>query len=106
MGRPTNEERARRAAAAVAAADPTLEEFEAMAVANENVVEPPVSDVNKLDAPPEIVEPAPFTVLHVPPESYSVASSVFMRQVLGWIDEVQRESKRRGEQLVLVAPKE
>ena len=110
MGRPTNEERARRAAAAFAAADPPIETKVEPASAPILTADPQIPDnvmVNLSSIPyPEhdpIVKPL---VLAVPPEHYSAASAVFRRQLDGWLDEVQRQGKHRGETLTLVAPKE
>jgi hypothetical protein len=89
MGRPTNEERAKRAAAAIGVVDPPIEA---------KVEQVPVQVVVQPDV-------APLTLV-VPAESYSPASAVFRRQLDGWLDEAQRQGMHRGESLVLVAPKE
>jgi hypothetical protein len=102
MGRPTNEERARRAAAAVA--EPPIETKVEPASAPIEVR--PDNCALAADQAPRFALASEPLVLAVPTESYSAASAVFRRQLDGWIDEVQRQGMHRGEQLVLVAPKE
>lgn len=102
MGRPTNEERARRAAAA--AAEPPIETKVEPASASIEVR--PDNCALVADQVPRFADGGEPLVLAVPTESYSPVSALFRSQLDGWLDEVQRQGKHRGETLTLMAPKE